>query len=188
MSDEEYTQSISQCNKEQEQILSYVAEKVNKTDTSPLHMFITGGAGSGKSYLLKLLREHLLRMNTTDFPNFLVAAPTGVAAFNIKAWTLHRLLHLDVQKKKQAEYHKLSSRLLEKMRTLFKNTKVLIIDEISMVSVNTLLHIHRRLTEIMDTAHDPEIFFGGCTSLHLVICFNKDQYMEQPFMLNIPVW
>ena len=108
MTDDEYSTNMNHCNDEQKQILRYVSGKVNENMTeNKLHLFITGGAGSGKSFLLKLLREHLLRMNTATYPNVLVAAPTGVAAFNIKAWTLHRLLHLDVQRKKQAEYHKL---------------------------------------------------------------------------------
>ena len=53
----------------------------------PLHMIVTGTAGTGKSYLihcLQLLLKH----------DFKVAAPTGVASFIIDGKTLHTLLHL----------------------------------------------------------------------------------------------
>ena len=130
-----------------------------------VRLFITGGAGTGKSFLLKLIREHLLRHNKGTYPNVLVAAPTGLAAYNIKGWTLHRLLHLDVQNKKNAMYHQLFQRMLHKLRTLFCNVSVLIIDEISMVSTNTLIHKHRRLQEIKDTNTCTDPFFGN---LHIL--------------------
>ena len=38
---------------------------------------------------------------------------------------------------------------------------VLIIDEISIVSINTLKHIHKRLQEIKDTHSIPNAFFGN---------------------------
>lgn len=88
-------------------------------------------------------------------------APTGVAAFNVKGWTLHTLLQLNIQHKKQAVYTPLSAKQLNKMRHLFRNVHTLIIDEISMVSVNTFIHIHKRLTEIKDTATQADCYFGG---------------------------
>ena len=50
-------------------------------------MIISGTAGTGKSFLINCLTD-LLR------PHVKVAAPTGVAAFNIHGSTLHTLLHL----------------------------------------------------------------------------------------------
>ena len=53
----------------------------------PLRMIVSGTAGTGKSYLihcLQLLLQHQVH----------VAAPTGVAAFNIDGHTLHSLLGL----------------------------------------------------------------------------------------------
>ena len=56
----------------------------------PLRMIVSGTAGTGKSYLihcLRLLLQHQLR----------VAAPTGVAAFNVEGHALHSLLSLPVR-------------------------------------------------------------------------------------------
>ena len=50
--------------------------------SQPLRMVVSGTAGTGKSYLIQclklLVRDHLL-----------VAAPTGVTAFNVDGYTLH---------------------------------------------------------------------------------------------------
>ena len=58
---------------------------------------ITGGAGCGKYFVFRLIIEHLLRKNKSTFPNVIVTAPTGVAANNIKGWTSHKILRLNVQ-------------------------------------------------------------------------------------------
>jgi ATPase subunit of ABC transporter with duplicated ATPase domains len=46
------------------------------------NVFITGKAGTGKSTLLKVIRDSL-------DSNFVVLAPTGVAAVNIGGQTIH---------------------------------------------------------------------------------------------------
>ena len=74
-----------------EQLRAYKAvhNYLNYTDNSkqPLRMVVCGTAGTGKSYLIHcitiLLGDHLC-----------VAAPTGVAAFNVHGHTLHSLLCL----------------------------------------------------------------------------------------------
>ena len=59
----------------------------------PLHLFITGGAWVGKSYLVKILTSFLtktfnLYSGTPDRKKILLLAPTGVAALNIDG-TIH---------------------------------------------------------------------------------------------------
>ncbi len=51
------------------------------------HIFLTGKAGSGKTTLLK-------NFTSKTTKNFVVAAPTGVAAINAGGVTLHSLFHL----------------------------------------------------------------------------------------------
>ena len=50
------------------------------------NVFLTGDAGTGKSYVLRQV-INILPANTT-----VVCAPTGVAAVNIHGITIHRLL------------------------------------------------------------------------------------------------
>jgi len=58
-------------------------------------------------------------------------------------------------------YTSLSSATLQALRDKFKHITTVIIDEISMVSYNLFEVIHKRLTEIKDTANSPNLCFGG---------------------------
>lgn len=102
----------------------------NKMEHSNENMFITGKAGSGKSYLLKYFISHTKK-------NVVVTAPTGIAALNVDGQTIHSFFHLgwddyqDLEKiKRDGVYGK------EKM--LMRGLDVLVIDEISMVSSNMM--------------------------------------------------
>ena len=64
-----------------------VCQHTKANSPPPLRMIISGTAGTGKSYLIKCLR---LLLND----QMCVAAPTGVAAFNIEGHTLHSLFSL----------------------------------------------------------------------------------------------
>lgn len=49
------------------------------------NVFITGGAGTGKSYLLRAIVYSLMSAGK----NVVVCAPTGIAAANIGGMTIH---------------------------------------------------------------------------------------------------
>ena len=72
------------------------------------------------------------------------------------------LLHfrLPVEHGNLTRYTKLSAERLHQLRLLCKDVHTIIIDEISMVSYETLGFIHQRLTEIKGT-DDTEVYFGG---------------------------
>lgn len=58
-----------------------------------------------------------------------VAAPTGVAAFNVEGYTLHSLLDLQTR----GELKELEGNRYQQLQIRFKEVKYLIIDEMSMV-------------------------------------------------------
>ena len=72
----------------------------------PFYVFVRGGAGSGKSHLIKAIQETAFRLlimrPITDSPNditVLTTAPTGTAAFNVFEMTLHTAFLLPVMKR-----------------------------------------------------------------------------------------
>lgn len=77
----------------------------------------------------------------------LLTAPTGVAAFNIGGMTLHSALLLG--RSKFAEYQSLSHDKANTLQLKLAKLKLLIIDEVSMVGCNMLLHTHERMNEIL---------------------------------------
>ena len=118
----------------------------------PLHIFLTGNAGCGKSFLTKVLYQSLseafsYRNSELEKAKVLLLAPTDVGAINIGGTTIHTGLNIPV-----GSSGKHLPLLSDKMRSMLRNklseVKVLIFDEVSMVSNDLLLHIHLRLTEI----------------------------------------
>ena len=74
---------------------------LTKTKINPLHIFLTGGAGTGKSHLIKTIYHALTkvfsyRATTLDKPKVLLVAPTGVAAVNIDGTTIHTSLGIPI--------------------------------------------------------------------------------------------
>ena len=59
MTEEEYQINKMMLTASQQKVLQYIETHDNETK---LHLFITGGAGTGKSFLLHMIREHLLRI------------------------------------------------------------------------------------------------------------------------------
>ena len=115
-------------------------------------MFITGGAGTGKSHLIiSVIKEHIERFHTGSQNACMLVAPTDVAAFNIGGLTIHYAFRLPVEHGNLTKYTKLSAERLHQSRLLCKDVRTIIIDEISMVSYETLGFIDQRLTEIKGT-------------------------------------
>jgi len=116
----------------------------------PIHLIVSGQGGTGKSKVINVLHQLVSKeLNSEGLSVVVVAAPTGLAAFNIGGTTVHRLLSLPVEHGKPANYSRLNQDQLKIIRSTLKNIQLLIIDEVSMVSSLTLLFIHMRLTEIM---------------------------------------
>lgn len=121
-----------------------------RSNTDKLHLFCTGGAGTGKSFLLTTVVEWL-RLCFSQEPgceSVTVAAPTGVAARNVMGYTLHSIFRLPVQHGYEPDFHELPTYALKKLREMFKNVHTVIIDEISMVSSKYFYYIHQRLCSI----------------------------------------
>ena len=122
-----------------------------QTDIKPLHMFVSGVGGMGKSFLIKTIRALMSKIwdYKTGSPVCSVIAPMGLTAFNVGGVTIHRLLQLPIEHDgKTAGYWKLGKEALKVMRNSLSQLRLLIIDEVSMVSSLNLAYIHLCLDEI----------------------------------------
>ena len=77
---------------------------------APLHIFLTGNAGCGKSFLMNVLYQSLTKILSygnvsLDKPNILLMAPTGVAAINIDGATIHTVLNIPINQFRKKNYH-----------------------------------------------------------------------------------
>lgn len=94
LNDVDFRKLVQSLNIEQKEFFYHVLNSV-KTGYGPLRLFLSGGAGVGKSTVTNALYEALLRyLNSQpetdpDEISVVKAAPTGEAAFNIKGNTLH---------------------------------------------------------------------------------------------------
>ena len=78
-----------------------------------------------------------------------IAAPTGLAAFNVGGMTIHRLFHLPIEHEgRQAGYWSLSKPSQKVMKSTLRSLKLVIVDEVSMVSSLNLAYMHLRLEEL----------------------------------------
>ena len=87
-----------------------------------------------------------------------LCAPTGLAAYNI----IHRLFQLPVEHEgKTSTYWPLPKESVKVMRNGFRHLKLIIIDEVSMLSSLNLAYIHLRLEELFGG----DQWFGGINIL-----------------------
>uniref|UniRef100_A0A3B5QQ24 ATP-dependent DNA helicase n=1 Tax=Xiphophorus maculatus TaxID=8083 RepID=A0A3B5QQ24_XIPMA len=134
----------------------------------PFFYFLTGGAGCGKSHVIKcvyqeatkLLRQlpRILDIGDMSKPTVLLTAFTGTAAYNISGKTLHSILKLP--KSLKPPYKGLGNSL-DEVRAVLSNVEILIIDEISMVSKDLLAYVHWRFQQIKGNNR----FMGGVSVL-----------------------
>ena len=129
----------SQLGYEQKQLFDYM-ESTGKS------MFITGRAGTGKSYLLSFFIR-----NTSK--NVAVLAPTGVAAINVGGQTIHSFFRLSPQTPIPEENLQPSFNRAQ----MYTCLDAIVIDEVSMVNAE----IMNAIDQILRNATQKNIPFGG---------------------------
>lgn len=148
------------------------------------HLFITGRAGTGKSVLLRHFRENTKK-------RAVVAAPTGIAALNVKGQTIHSLFRLAPQLHRKGTLQRNS-----RVCSLLKRIDTLVIDEISMVRADLLDAVNERLQEAFNNdlpfGGVQVIMFGDVYQLPPVVEEGLSQYFEHVhgghFFFNALVW
>jgi len=117
--------------------------------------FLTGGAGAGKTFVLRVL----MRLLNDMFGCLQAFCPTGCAACNLGARTIHDSVDMPVFSSNRYRWKPLfNSYKKPVIMARWKGVIVVVIDEISMVSSNMLLMIERRLQELSTQWNGQ----GGC--------------------------
>ncbi len=117
------------------------------------NVFITGSAGTGKTYLLNQYIQYLKKRGI--YPT--IVAPTGIAASHLKGQTIHSFFALGIRDGVVDNGY--INILLKKkyLRSRFEKLQVLIIDEVSMVSPEMFSSMDRILCAFKKSAEA----FGG---------------------------
>jgi ATP-dependent exoDNAse (exonuclease V) alpha subunit len=134
---------------------------LNNTNDS---VFISGKAGTGKSSLLQYFTRH------TD-KKYVILAPTGIAAMNVKGQTVHSFFKLPPRLIQAAQLKPEYSR-----NALYANIDMVIIDEVSMVSANLMDAIDMALRI---NRNRPDAPFGG-----VQMVFIGDLFQLPPVVKN----
>lgn len=178
LSDIEYRELVRSLNNEQKTFLYYILH-LTKTTNKPYHVFLSGGAGVGKSHALRAVYQAIMRFYDTAGENpdelkVVIGAPTGKAAYNIKGNTLHSIFSIPASHSLKT-YMPLDHSTLNTLRCRFIKLRLLIIDEISMVGIHLFNFINNRLQEIFCTKEA----FGGISLLLVGDLFQLRPVLDQ---------
>ncbi len=123
------------------------------------NVFLTGAAGSGKTYLLNQYIQYLKSKNIKTA----VTASTGIAATHMSGITIHSWSGMGIKDKiTEIDLRKLSRN--RRVQKRMEKTKVLIIDEISMLHAHQLDNVDKICRYLKEETFLP---FGG---LQVVLC------------------
>ena len=143
------------CNDEQYAFIQRVANRVMremqtgeaysgcfKTDEDPLRWVLHGGPGTGKTHAIRILRDELFQglLQWEAGIHFQCAALQAVTADMLDGDTLHHAFGLSFGDTSKTTYNE--TKVLDKQKRLLQ-LRWLIIDEISMVSVELLAAVER---------------------------------------------
>ena len=118
-------------------------ERILKTLQARKNVFLTGGAGTGKSYTTKCVIENFYKSGK----NVVALGSTGISAVNIGGITLHSFFRFgrinDINE--LAKHDKTQRNELKELYKVLSRLDLIIIDEISMVRSSTFEMVAYRL-------------------------------------------
>lgn len=135
-------------------------------ETTNDNLFITGKAGTGKSFLLNFFLANTRK-------NVVVLAPTGTSALDVGGTTIHKFFGLKPELQVPEKID--GSVIFGNKRDLFRNVETIVIDEISMVRSDLM----DTIDYILKRANGNNEPFGG----KQIIAFG-DLYQLPPVVKN----
>jgi hypothetical protein len=162
-------------NREQQTIVKDIALKKHLNMDTPVHLFLTGGAGTCKTFTTKTLFQMLIRIydsnNSSDpmKPKGLIVAYTGKDAYNVGGTTIHSAFLMPFNK---SQFFPISKEMLDTLSKLYLELQLVFIDEASLIGSRFLYSIDSRLLSIK---HWHTKYFGN---IDMIFC--GDLYQAQP--------
>lgn len=144
------------------------------------NVFITGHAGTGKSYILSKLKERI--------PKLVITSTTGIAAVNVKGQTLHSWAGIGIC---NTSIEQTVDKILKRssIKNQIQKCKILAIDEISMLDIKTFEYVDAVLKKVRNC----EKPFGGIQIIFIGDFFQlppveKKEDVNQKYCFESNLW
>ena len=151
---------IINLNEQQRKILDDFCERLLEDDNPPFYLYIAGEAGTGKSFLLKIMIEVIKHLKLTPGDDLrktpaIVMAPTANAAYIINGKTIES--SLGMLPNRSNTFSKRISNQVSNLSFVYEDVSVLFCDEISMVGSSKFSKMNFQMQDITGTNE----FMGG---------------------------
>jgi PIF1-like helicase len=162
------------------------AEYINGSKGKQMIMFVSGEGGTGKSFLIKLIMEYANIIHGKQkglYGSAVALAPTGAAAKVIDGHTWQAVYGKGILQSTQKNGKKMAPRTAKAVGARLLGIKLAVLDEISMINLETLYEISERQKQAMlanvEDENEREYIrstpFGG---VHML--FTGDFYQLRP--------
>ena len=151
---------IIKLNDQQRKIFDDFCERLICDDEEPIYLYIAGEAGTGKSFLVKIMIEivKFLKLKSGDElnkPSAIVMAPTASAAYIVNGKTIESALGM--LPRKSNTFVNTQRNKVSKFTFVYEDVGVVFCDEISMVGSCKFTRINFQLQDIFCN----NLFLGG---------------------------
>ena len=157
---EDIRELIMKLNDQQRKILDDFCERLIHDDGSKFYLYLAGEAGTGKSFLLRIMIEVLKYLKLTPGddlrkPPAIIIAPTANAACIINGKTIESALGM--LPRNTSTFSKRKSDRASHLTFLYEDVAVVFCDEISMVGSSKFTRMNFQLQDIKGNVD----FMGG---------------------------
>ena len=162
---------------DQYEVYSVVMNSVNQRRSIGCQrlFFVTGSAGTGKSYVLSAIQRSLNERRI----KFIKIAPTGIAAINIQGQTIHSALAITTTNNDGKSTSFMTSMHQSEQKSVdLRSVEVILIDEVSMVSTELLNFMSAQFAKLHSNGRP----FGG----RIVITFGD--LLQLPPVTGQPIY
>lgn len=141
----------------------------------PLNLFLIRGAGTGKIFRAKAIFQMLMQIYNEHYnieplkPKGLILAYTGKVAYNASGVTIHFALLIPFNK---SSFISLRNEVLENLKIFYRELRVVLTNEVSLIGSRFLYQIDDRLRNIKNIQKK---YFGN-----IDIIFYANLYQAQP--------